>query len=372
MRRKKYQGGGNGLFTIVIVVSVVVLFAILIYEFQNDRLQEQKMAEMREQEMEDRLNELADIRDRDENDSFFQKLADGLDVSILIIGDSIGAGAGVETANGKWYALLQEELWKQYHVRAELTNISLGGNTSYAGYARAAALDDQAEYDLAIICYGQNDAIEDFSFNYELIIRTIKRKYPNCSILSILESSQREYTPKMQIIQQLADYYGYPTVDTITPFSKDYDALTSDGVHPNDAGQRIYFEEVFRVIARCVEEYRGKEPDLPSPINSGVTDFDAFRSITASEFERINDLTYCVSINISGTMGIDYNPSKSTDKTVEIYVDDLLLDTLSFDFGQRHILIVADHCEAREKIRIVFKTKEAADGFYGLYFSGME
>ena len=48
------------------------------------------------------------------------------------------------------------------------------------------ALDDGANYDLAIICYGQNDALEGFSTNYEAIIRAIERKYPDCSIISIL------------------------------------------------------------------------------------------------------------------------------------------------------------------------------------------
>lgn len=38
-----------------------------------------------------------------------------------------------------------------------VTNVSMGGNTSYAGYVRTMDLDDSTDYDLAIICYGQND-----------------------------------------------------------------------------------------------------------------------------------------------------------------------------------------------------------------------
>lgn len=73
----------------------------------------------------------------------------------------------------------------------------MGGNTSYAGYVRTMALNDGVDYDLAIICYGQNDALEGFSTNYEAVIRAIERKYSDCSIISTLESSQREYTEKM-------------------------------------------------------------------------------------------------------------------------------------------------------------------------------
>lgn len=69
-----------------------------------------------------------------------------------------------------------------------VTNVSMGGNTSYAGYVRTMDLDDSPDYDLAIICYGQNDGSDSFSTYYESTIQAIKSKYPDCSIISILES----------------------------------------------------------------------------------------------------------------------------------------------------------------------------------------
>lgn len=84
-----------------------------------------------------------------------------------------------------------------------------------------------------------------FSTNYESIIRAIRSRYPDCSIISILESSQREYTDKMTTIQSICEHYGIPVADTIAAFNnsgKNYEELSGDGVHPNDAGQGIYFE----------------------------------------------------------------------------------------------------------------------------------
>lgn len=54
-----------------------------------------------------------------------------------------------------------------------MTNISMGGNSSYAVYARLMALDyeaaDQAaDYDLVIFCYGQNDGIHPNAAGQEI------------------------------------------------------------------------------------------------------------------------------------------------------------------------------------------------------------
>lgn len=38
-------------------------------------------------------------------------------------------------------------------------------------------LNDAVDYDLAIICYGQNDDIDSFSRNDETIIQAIRSKY---------------------------------------------------------------------------------------------------------------------------------------------------------------------------------------------------
>lgn len=110
------------------------------------------------------------------------------------MGDSIGAGAGTETDGQQWFKQLQAYLRTVNKASVSVTNVSMGGNTSYAGYVQTMALDDDIDYDLAVICYGQNDALQGLDVYYEAIVQAIKNKYPNCSIISILESSQRDYT----------------------------------------------------------------------------------------------------------------------------------------------------------------------------------
>ena len=118
--------------------------------------------------------------------------------SIDYYGIFFGATQSVElfcTYDGQqWFKQLQTYLRTVNKSKVSVTNVSMGGNASYAGYVRTMALNDDVNYDLAIICYGQNDSTDGFSTNYESIIRAIRSKYPDCSIISILESSQREYT----------------------------------------------------------------------------------------------------------------------------------------------------------------------------------
>ena len=80
-------------------------------------------------------------------DSFYQKLEDNFAVNVLIVGDSIGTGAGIETDGQQWFTQLQSYLRKINKNSVSLTNVSMGGNTSYAGYVRTEMLDDDINYE---------------------------------------------------------------------------------------------------------------------------------------------------------------------------------------------------------------------------------
>ena len=312
------------------------------------------------------------LKQKEAEDSFYQKLVDGFDVNVLVVGDSIAENGQGEKGR---CTLLQNNLRKTYNNKVSFTNVSMGGNASYAGYVRTMALNDDVDYDLAIICYGQNDGADGFSTNYESIIRAIRSKYPDCSIISILESSQREYTEKMTTIQSICDHYGIPIADTIEAFNnsgKAYDDLTGDGVHPNDAGQEIYYETVKTVIDDNVTASTGKMADADA-INADVHKFDNFVWYGADkDFERVDDTTFTLNASASGVFGIDYT-FESGDNKADIYVDGELFEsptvTFDYDFSQRHILVVSDDCTVEKEIKVVFNSKEQADGFQGMCFS---
>lgn len=310
--------------------------------------------------------------------SFYQKLSDGLDVNVLIIGDSIGNNAGASDASLGWTALVAKHLEDQYGIHVTLTNVSMGGNTSYAGYVRTMALSDNIDYDLAVLCYGQNDSPENFGLYYESIIRAINSKYPKCSIISILESSQREYTEKITTIKSIAEYYGIPVADTIRPFNDgtngNYSNLTIDGTHPNDSGQKIYADSIESIIDNLAETYTDFDHTVYPPMNKDVQQFESFLWIDSSQFVR-NDNTYMYTANepISGILGIDYS-FLSGENSCRIKIDDqdfsVLEVTSDHDASQRHIRMVDnDQVTIAKTIEISFSTKEQADEFNGCCFS---
>lgn len=374
----KKRGGGRSnsqkeLILKIITVILAMLLGVLLWMNKVD--EDKKSAELQafnKKLYQEEQEKQTALKQKEAKDSFYQKLTDGFDVNVLIVGDSIAENGQGEKG---WCTLLQNNLRKTYNNKVSFTNVSMGGNASYAGYVRTMALNDDVDYDLAIICYGQNDGADGFSTNYESIIRAIRSKYPDCSIISILESSQREYTEKMTTIQSICDHYGIPIADTIEAFNnsgKAYDDLTGDGVHPNDAGQEIYYETVKTVIDDNVAASTGKMADADA-INADVHKFDNFVWYGADkDFERVDDTTFTLNASASGVFGIDYT-FESGDNKADIYVDGELYEsptvTFNYDFSQRHIMVVSDDCRVEKEIKVVFNSKEQADGFRGMCFS---
>ena len=64
-------------------------------------------------------------------------------------------------------------------------------------------------------------------------------------------------------------------------------------------------------------------------------------------------------------LGIDYTCESENNKA-DIYVEGELFES---DFSQRHILVVSDDCTVEKEIKVVFNSKEQADGFQRLCFS---
>jgi lysophospholipase L1-like esterase len=382
MRKVNYSytsGGGRQALKIIIPIIFLAVLAVLLY-LSNKQQQEHsnRLQQVASEQLESQWAEEVRLEELEENSSFYQKLSAGFDVNILIVGDSIGASSGA-SKDGRWFDLLQSDLEETYSSNVSLSNISMGGNSSYAGYVRTMMEDNGDAYDLAIICYGQNDSITNFPIYYESIVFAIRNKYPDCSIISILESSQRDYTEKIQKVQEICTYYKIPIADTIKAFQdsgQTYSELCNDGTHPNDAGYQLYYKTVKDVIDSNVLNATGRM-EVSTPINPAVLKFSNFQYYGKSSdsdpaFTRTDDVTYVLNATTSGLLGIDYSFVSGSNQ-VEIFIDGKSIATeiftFDYDFTQRHIYPISEDVKVSSELKLIFGSKEQADGFKGICFS---
>ena len=311
--------------------------------------------------------------------SFYQKLAAGKDVNILIVGDSISAGYGASDEAHRWPELFAEEIRNRYSVKVGLTNVSMDGNSSYAGIVRMMTLEDGVDYDLVVLAYGQNDNKKyHFEVFYEALVRAAENKYPKASVICILESSQKTYTQKIKTIQEIAKHYELPTVDTIEPFTEDYDSLTLDGCHPNDEGQAIYCSSVLKVVEPLVEASYGHDKKDVTVLSEDIREFEEIKWYPVTDFVREGN-TFVIKTEASfDVMGVDYEMDPDDNRfTVLIdgneYVE--VDEYFKYGFSQRRIFTInkwpkSDTFTVNDEIRIVFPDDEIgtqqADGFRGL------
>lgn len=387
MRKMKKTGLICGITVLLFLVAACGMVGrrlILHEKYQNAQIEMLvNQATQKETQIEDlkaeicRLNKITALLD--DAEGIYQKLKAGRYVNILIVGDSIGEGTGASGREQQWFTLLTSWLRETYGVECTLTNISMGGNTSYAGYAREMILEDGIEYDLALICYGENDKAEELSVNYEAMIRGIREKYRACNMISILESSQKIHTDKIQEIEKLAEYYGIPVADTIRAFQKSgyaYEELAEDGTHPGDLGQRIYFETVRDAILEQVAQNIPATKTELKPVNEGVEKYERFQYFPADQFMRTDDLTWVLETGqISGVIGVyrRYDPGNCT---LQIFADDILFEEAVVDwqyaFPQQHFSKLSENtCRVNRSIKLAFASPEQADGFEGLLFTGL-
>lgn len=220
--------------------------------------------------------------------SFYEKLAAGEGVNILILGDEIGASESVSESNG-WSAqladYLEETYLTAYETEVTVTNLSEEGADSEDGYETVT--EHEGNYDLVILCYGGYDDDDEISLNYEKLLRAVIQKY-DCSVLSILESSHIDemleiyehystntYTDKMNTIISLCEHYGVQLADTVYAFYQSpssYDSLASNGV-PNADGYALYYETIRDLIDENVTTATGKI-QLAEQVNDDVTEYD--------------------------------------------------------------------------------------------------
>ncbi len=175
--------------------------------------------------------------------------------SIVVLGDSISAGYGIEVSQG-WVTLLQQKLNEKDkgHI---IHNESISGDTTAGGLARINQALTLDKPDIVIIELGANDGLrglppELIKSNLAEIAHRAQQAGAKVLLLGMKippNYGKRYIDLFYNIYPQLATELGVPYV----PFIMEDVALTKDmmqqdGLHPNANGQPVIADKVWQQL----------------------------------------------------------------------------------------------------------------------------
>ena len=184
--------------------------------------------------------------------------------NVLILGDSLSAGYGIDEAQG-WVALLQKKLNAETEITRNSYNVinaSISGETSAGGLRRLPALIEQYSPFLVVIELGGNDGLRGYPLqrmkaNLQTMIAHSKEANAQVLLLGMQippNYGQRYSRQFADVYQQLKNENGVSLVDfflanvgTVTTL------MQKDGIHPTAAGQPIMLNNVWPTFTQYLK-----------------------------------------------------------------------------------------------------------------------
>ena len=173
---------------------------------------------------------------------------------MLVVGDSISAGYGLDKVEEGWVALLQEKLKPR---GIEVVNASISGDTTAGGLTRLDALLDRVRPGWVLIELGGNDGLRGLTpaqMNANLTAMIDKARAAKARALllgmQIPPNYGKRYAEMFQrVYAEVAKKSGVGLVPFLLEGVGGHDAMMqADGIHPNRAAQPILLEQVMRQL----------------------------------------------------------------------------------------------------------------------------
>ena len=455
---------------VVLAVLIVGATGVVLYHDRQTQAAYQEWARAENKKVFDKATQqrLSDQQllslERQLNDSFYQRLQDQLPVRVLVVGDGYGAGMGASSTARSWAQRLKASLAMKYGVTVELTNVSLsernGGFGAWASLrqqpdgaatamlaemvrdGRAEVAKDgtisaegwnntmshtfrKDEYDLAIVSLGMTDDPSQFPTWYEAVLRGLREKYRQCSVISLLSSqaltspelgfadentealrtiSKQYHADVVNVGMEMLDPEGAKngaTASELDPSNPAIQKYTVEGLYLNDAGQSFLADTLQKVIDQKVAKAQGHTAGEMTLLDPAVEALDEFHYIPVAELNRLNDYTYVLGKNqmrltddsaeagivrhsehvagdfYRGIVGVDYMLT-SGDNDLYIATGDgtkpfgRITANNPYSSSTRSVEPVNDHFSADRdgNLIISFGTKEQAAGLQGIIFGG--
>ena len=181
--------------------------------------------------------------------------ARGAGQTIVVVGDSLSSGYGVG-AEQSWVAMLADTLRSEGYGY-QVVNASIAGDTSSGGLARLPRLLAANDPALVVIELGGNDGLRGqpvaaLRANLAKMIDLSRQSGAQVLLagMRIPPNYGPAYTQALAAIYpELAEQFGATLVEfLLADVALHGELMQPDGIHPNAAGQKIVFANVWRVL----------------------------------------------------------------------------------------------------------------------------
>lgn len=179
--------------------------------------------------------------------------------TILIVGDSLSAGYGMNIADN-WVALLQQRLQKE-QFNYQVVNISISGNTTSNGLAQLPDALRQHQPTITIIELGGNDGLRGLQIatikaNLQQMITLAKQAHSKVLLIGVRLPPNYGALYGEQFQQIFIDLAKENQISVVPLFLKNVDdkagLMSSDGIHPTAQAQVVMLEHVWGVLERML------------------------------------------------------------------------------------------------------------------------
>jgi acyl-CoA thioesterase-1 len=174
--------------------------------------------------------------------------------TLLVLGDSISAGYGLNQLEEGWVALLKQQLRPR---GVDVVNASISGDTTAGGVTRIDELLLRVKPSLVIIELGGNDGLRGLTpaqMEANLTRMIEKARAAGARVLLVGMRIPPNYGKRYaEMFQNIYGEVAQRTGVALVPFLMDgvggHDELMqADGIHPNQAAQHLLLEQVLNKL----------------------------------------------------------------------------------------------------------------------------
>ena len=188
-------------------------------------------------------------------------LADKDHINLLIYGDSISAGYGMDTEK-QWSEELQKILIEE-KVGLTIINKSLSGETTGGGLSRLRKIIDNLKPSYILIELGGNDALRGYppakiKNNIEEMINLSIKKGVKVLLMQIriLPNYGRRYQTSFEsLYKEVSEENNIPLIPfMLNDIALNKELMLDDGIHPNETAQPLIAEFLYTNLLPLMSE----------------------------------------------------------------------------------------------------------------------